>query len=122
MPAPPPRSKKISEIKSTLLRPALTSHFKAYFNPPKAFTDRDPTTRKTFYEQKVDAGVASGDYDADFISLSCSEASLPGSSLATIEINNDHTGVTERHAYRRLYDDRADFTFYVDHEIGRAHV
>jgi len=48
--------------------------------------------------------------------LSCSEASLPGSSLATHEINNDFTGVTERHAYRRQYDDRADFTFYVDLE------
>ena len=50
----------------------------------------------------------------ELIQLSCSEASLPGSSLATNEINNDYTGVTERHAYRRLYDDRADFTFYVD--------
>lgn len=47
--------------------------------------------------------------------LSCSEASLPGSSLMTNEINDDYTGVTERLAYRRQYDDRADFTFYVDH-------
>jgi hypothetical protein len=33
----------------------------------------------------------------------------------TNEIADDHTGVTERHAYRRQYDDRSDFTFYVDH-------
>ena len=50
--------------------------------------------------------------------MSCSEASLPGSSLATHEINNDFTGVTERHVYRRQYDDRADFTFYVDHNYN----
>ena len=48
------------------------------------------------------------------MSLLCAEAALPGSSLATHEINNNYTGVTERHAYRRLYDDRASFTFYVD--------
>ena len=27
---------------------------------------------------------------------------------------NDHTGVTERHVHRRMFDDRIDFTFYVD--------
>lgn len=41
-------------------------------------------------------------------------SSLPGSNLATFEINNDFTGVTERHVYRRIYDDRIDLTFYVD--------
>jgi hypothetical protein len=41
---------------------------------------------------------------------------LPGSSLATHENNSDFTGVTEKFAYRRLYDDRIDFTFYVDAE------
>ena len=40
--------------------------------------------------------------------------SLPGSNLATLELTSDHTGVTERHAYRRIFDDRLDFTFYVD--------
>ena len=50
----------------------------------------------------------------DKLILQCCEASLPGSSLATFEINNDHHGVTERHAYRRIFDDRIDLTFYVD--------
>ena len=31
-----------------------------------------------------------------------------------MDINNDRTGVTEKHAYRRMFDDRIDFTFYVD--------
>jgi hypothetical protein len=44
----------------------------------------------------------------------CSDAVLPGSSLATTEMNNDFTGVTERHAYRRIYDETIDLSFYVD--------
>ena len=35
-------------------------------------------------------------------------------SLATFEVNNDRTGVTERHVHRRMFDDRIDLTFYVD--------
>tara|TARA_Y100000996_G_scaffold380784_1_gene334896 strand:+ start:213 stop:713 length:501 start_codon:yes stop_codon:yes gene_type:complete len=42
------------------------------------------------------------------------DASLPGSSLATLELTSDRTGVTERHVHRRMFDDRIDFTFLVD--------
>ena len=56
-------------------------------------------------------GVLSGG-----LNLACSEASLPGSSLATLELTSDHTGVTERHVHRRMFDDRIDLTFYVDAE------
>ena len=104
-PAPSPRS--MSEIKSKLLNPSLTSHFECYFNPPQSV--------RNWAQQRQLAGAGSA-YDADLISIHCTEASLPGSSLVTHEINNDFTGVTERLAYRRLYDDRADFTFYVDHD------
>ena len=31
-----------------------------------------------------------------------------------IEINNDFTGVTERHAYRRVFEETTNFAFYVD--------
>ena len=56
------------------------------------------------------------------VSLSCSrEAALPGSSLATHEMLNDFTGVRERHAYRRQYDDTASFTFYVDVNYDTIH-
>jgi len=103
--APQPKSQSVSNIKSKLLRPATTSHFQVWFNPPTAV--------RNFAKQKSAAGIG-GDYDSEILSLLCSEASIPGSSLATHEINNNFTGVTERHAYRRMYDDRADFTFYVD--------
>lgn len=104
--APSPFPKYVYELKEKLLRPALTSHYQCWFNPPGSV--------RTWLNQK---GL---DYNsnAELFSLSCSEASLPGSSLMTNEIADDYHGVTERHAYRRQYDDRADFTFYVDH--GRS--
>ena len=52
--------------------------------------------------------------DQENLNLYCTEASLPGSSIATLEQTSDRTGVTERHAHRRVFDDRIDFTFYVE--------
>lgn len=118
MAAPSPKALSVSEIKSKLLNPALTSHFLCEFQPPNDLKNNPKF--KNFIYDRVQAGFDGADYsnreNQDLITLSCSEASLPGSSLATHEINNDYTGVTERHAYRRQYDDRADFTFYVDKE------
>lgn len=105
---PTPRS--ISDIKSNLLNPALTSHFEIELAAPTG--SRDYTFRKFLN----DNGLTYGSIDQTRLQLMCSEAALPGSSLATHELNNDFTGVTERHVYRRLYDDRIDLTFYVDAE------
>lgn len=52
--------------------------------------------------------------DVENLSLLCSEASLPGSTLATHEVTGDYAGVTEKMVYRRIYDDSLDLTFYVD--------
>jgi hypothetical protein len=111
MVAPNPTVKKLSDIKTRLLRPALTSHFVCQFTPPEEFLKSGFVT-----DRKEKAGFTELNYtqSQELITLSCSEASLPGSSLATIDIDNDFHGVSEKHAYRRLYDDRADFTFYVD--------
>lgn len=100
----------LSTIKEKLLRPALTSNFRCKFQPPSKVTE--------FLKDRMGAGIPDIDYNnvntLELIELSCSEASLPGSSLSTHEVNNDFTGVTERYAYRRIYDDRVDFSFYVD--------
>jgi len=104
---PAPSKKTVSDLKASILSPALTSNFECSFQPPGKVV--------TWLGERKSAGL--GNYSSlqdKLISLSCSEAALPGSSLATHEINNDFTGVTERHAYRRQYDDRASFTFYVD--------
>lgn len=105
-----PRAYPITELKSKLLRPALTSNFAVYFNVAEILNKitANGTSAETFFVNRQSK------IDAELLKISCSEASLPGSSLATHELNNDHTGVTERHAYRRQYDDRVDFTFYVD--------
>jgi hypothetical protein len=100
--------KGLKEIKDKLLRPALTSHFVCEFSIPSAIPN---TGLGKFLSQRE---IPYNSTLQELITLSCSEASLPGSSVATIDIENDYHGVSEKHAYRRLYDDRADFTFYVD--------
>ena len=97
-----------------ILSPALTSHYRCKFYP----SNISANGALLKFLKDGDSAFPGSDYsnifNQDLIELSCSEASLPGSSLMTNEIADDHTGVTERPAYRRQYDDRIDFTFYVD--------
>lgn len=103
---PGPRS--VSNIKSLLLRPATTSHFMVEIGVPAS-----QNFRNIFLPGN---GIDWNSFNQDRLQLMCSEATLPGSSLATLEATSDFHGVTERHAYRRVYDDRIDLTFYVDAE------
>lgn len=102
-----PKIRSVSDIKSKLLRPALTSFYEVDIDLPKG--DGELAGR-------LSALRADGSEDQDVLNLRCSEASLPGSNLATLETTNTYHGVTERHAYRRVYDDRLQLTFYVDAE------
>jgi len=101
-----PSSKSIQDIKRNLLHPATTSHFEVVI----------PKPGKIAPKYFSDNGINISNLNLGKLYLLCCETSLPGSNLATLELTNDHTGVTERHAYRRVYDDRIDFTFYVDAE------
>ena len=92
-----PSPKTIAEIKKDLLKPSLTSQFEVEISPPSALS-RLPADQ----QRKLN--------------LLCSEASLPGSNVGTAEINNNFHGVTEKHANRRIFDDRLDLTFYCDAE------
>ena len=102
-----PASKGVSSIKSLILNPALTSHYQVTLAPP--FNDDG------FSSFLGDVG-ASYYPNQEKLNLSCCEAQLPGSQLATTEILNDFPGVTERHVYRRQFDDRIDLNFYCDAE------
>ena len=55
--------------------------------------------------------------DADHVlnktGMMCSEATLPGSSLATAEVKDNFMGIPQEYAHTRLYTD-IDFTFYID--------
>lgn len=103
--SPKPKIYKTSEIKSLLLQPALTSHYIVDVSPPKEVQDFID------YEGRFDGRYLTA---MSVINLACCDASLPGSTLYTTDVTNDYTGVTEKIAYRRQYDDRADFTFYVN--------
>lgn len=105
--APRPRVFNASKsIKSKLLKPAQTSIYEVHITPPAAATQPNGF----FSSREVDFSSRM----AELITLSCSDASLPGSSIATSEMPDKYHGSIHRYGYRRLYDDRADFTFYVD--------
>ena len=107
-----PSIKSVSDIKSSLLRPALTSHYLVQIGLPSSGQGGDSSFRSHLQKD----GITLTSVNQDKLNLLCSEASLPGSSVATFELNNDRTGTTERHAHRKFFDDRIDFTFYVDVE------
>ena len=96
----PIQIRTIDTIKATLLTPALTSHFDVQIPVPNGSLG---TKLKNLLGTNQDR-----------LNIMCSDASLPGSSLATLELTNDYHGVTEKHAYRRIFEDRIDLTFYVD--------
>jgi len=93
----------ISDIKSRLLNVAQTSLYRLTLPVPAGV--------RTFVSQR---GINT--LDIDNISLLCTEASLPGSTLATHDVTNDYHGVSEKMVYRRIYDETADMTFYVDRD------
>ena len=99
-----PQRRSLAEIKAKLLNPATTSHFQVSVGSPSR---ADGTFNRFLRESGVN-------YDQDQLNLSCSDASLPGSRLATSEILNDFPGVRERHVYRRTYDEVINLTFYCD--------
>lgn len=100
-----PNRKSLSDIRATILKPAMTSQFMVYVD--------FPTKVKSYMTERKLADPQGGVLRGG-LNLACSEASLPGSSLATLELTSDRTGVTERHVHRRMFDERIDLTFYVD--------
>jgi hypothetical protein len=93
-----PEKLTVSSIKSRLLNVAQSSLYRVTLAVPQAVRDT----------------LSLSSFDYDNIDLLCCEASLPGSSINTHEVNNDYHGVTEKMAYRRMYDETIGLTFYVD--------
>ena len=111
-----PRGRSLSEVKAKLLNPATTSHFQVMIGDPRQFGDRAGKFTEYLARQGL-VELTRGGLPAekrDKLNLMCSDTSLPGSNLATTELLNDFTGVTERHVHRRVFDDRIDLTFYCD--------
>ena len=97
MAKPTPGPRTVGELKRSILNPATTSNYMCRFGTPG-----DGTTLQLNQNTQ------------DLLEIACTEASLPGASLATLDIDNTYHGVSEKMAYRKVYDDRADFTFIVD--------
>ena len=95
-----PEKLTVSTIKSRLLNVAQSSLYRLTIPVPQAVRNTIPLDN----------------LDYDNINLLCSEATLPGSSLTTHDVTNDYHGVTEKMAYRRMYDETVGLTFYVDRD------
>ena len=99
-----PRPYKTSELKSRITNLAQTSVYQLKIQPPAGlFSLLKETGRDLDYNR---AG--------ENLELLCDSAVLPGSSFATHEPTNDYAGVTEKMAYRRMYDGTLDLSFMVD--------
>ena len=104
MAGPSPNKVSTSFLKSRILNIAQTSVYQVKVQPPStvsSFLNSSP--RRVSYDR-----------DGLDIELLCTSTNLPGQSLATHDQPNDYPGVTEKMVYRKIYDDRTDFTFYVD--------
>jgi len=97
-----PTRKKISEFKPLITNLAQTSHYQVIFG---GLND----DLSTYLDER---GV-----DTRFITnsagLLCSSASIPGSSLATADINGNFMGVQEKMAHTRIFT-QIQLEFYVD--------
>jgi hypothetical protein len=100
-----PSVKSIADIKSALLNPATTSHFEVTIAKPPGLTDKYLEDNRVYFTTNQGK-----------LNLLCSDALLPGSTFTTHDISGDYHGSIHRHAYRRLYDDRIDLSFYVNAE------
>lgn len=106
-----PRS--VADIKSKLLNPSLTSYYTVQIPIPVGWSARGNRNGDEYLAANGLAGFLNSDKQ-DKLNLLCCETTLPGSNIGTIDITGDYHGVTNRHASRRIYDDRIDMTFYVD--------
>ena len=102
-----PGPKTVSQLKKNILQPSTTSNYICQFTRPNS------SEFDAYMKSRLDTLYNDSD-NQEKLQISCSEASLPGSSLATYDIDNAFHGVSEKIAYRRIYDDRIDFTFIVD--------
>lgn len=97
-----PSPKKISQFKPLVTNLAQTSHYQVIFGG-----------LSSDLLSYLSARGVNARFIAEDAGLLCSSASLPGSSLATADINGNFMGVMEKMAHTRIYT-QLDLEFYVD--------
>ena len=96
------RPRKIADIKPILTNVAQTSHYQVFFDGLK------PDLFKFLGTKGVNKR-----FITENAGLLCSQASIPGSSLATTDIFGNFTGVQEKFAHTRIFTELS-LEFYVD--------
>ena len=96
MGAPNPQHFKYSDIKDKILHLAQTS---VYMVDVSSGLTQD---LRSFMSKRQ---LTLNSNESLSLRLLCCDASLPGSGMATHEVTGDFHGVTEKMAYRRIYDD-----------------
>ena len=112
----PPQRLTVDKIVSDLLEPALTSIYQVTIKDPKQLNEQGDSFADYLSKQGLSVLFSPGlDVERkNKLQLFCSEATLPGSSMATANLDNDFTGVSEKYAHRRVFDETIDLTFYCD--------
>ena len=102
---PTPRYYQIDDIRSRFQTVATSNNYQAFFelNGPV-----------------INAAVSRGlnyQFLTEDLGLYVSDAVIPGSSFADVEVSGDRQGITERFPHTRIFDD-VTFTFYVDRDYN----
>tara|TARA_Y100000994_G_scaffold37819_1_gene28635 strand:+ start:916 stop:1602 length:687 start_codon:yes stop_codon:yes gene_type:complete len=106
------RKFRTEELITKLMHSATTSNYHLSINLPGPVI--------TYIEQKKKVGIK-GTNLKERINLSCIDAKLPGSSFATHDVKSDFMGVSEKMAYRRMYDEQMAVSMIVDPEYKTLH-
>ena len=104
---PQPNSIRTSHLKSKILDVAQTAVYQVKLTPPPKVQE---------YLSEATGFVYTS--DGEDVELRWSAANLPGMSFMTHDADHDYAGVRERMAYRRMYDEQLNLTFYVDRKYN----
>jgi len=100
-----PRRYQIEDIRSRFQTVALSNHYQVFFE-----------TNASILQAASRRGIDNR-FVVEDLGLYVSDAVLPGSSFADIEVAGDRQGITERFPQNRIYDD-VTFSFYVDRDYN----
>ena len=113
----PPQRLTVDKIVKDLLEPATTSFYQVTINDPTQLNERGDSFADYLRQQGIGTLFNSKYLDPtrrEKLQLFCSETTLPGSALLTANLDNDFTGVSEKYAHRRQFDEEISLTFYCD--------
>ena len=113
----PPQRLTVDKIVKDLLEPATTSFYQVSISDPKQLNEGGETFGTYLRKQGLGNLSNARGLDPtrrDKLQLFCSETTLPGSALLTSNLDNDFTGVSEKYAHRRQFDEEISLTFYCD--------